>query len=271
MRTLVILFGALVRCAAVSNRDVAMGAAYFFVGSASMGAARMGASQFLWIASCIHIGAKGHDRDALLEYLGWARKSKARIALIGDIIDAGLCFGTKHIGSVWDNDSSPEEQIDIAEELFWGVRKQMDSINTGNHENRVEQLTSISPARAIAKRLSVPYHRASHVLNWCGLKVFLAHGVSGGIMTDLNKVMQAYEGFDVIALGHVHELFHLPVRRYVCERSGLVKEKSVHLCRAGSFLRDAPYARFALHRPTEIGSIVLEMRGKNLRIHTGLP
>lgn len=227
---------------------------------------------YLWIAACLHIGARGHDRDSLTSYLDWAKKSKALVALIGDTFDCGTCIGTRHIGSVWESDESPRDQIETGVRLFDPIRRQVILVTSGNHEMRIENVSSISPSAIFAKRIRAKYERASSVIRWHGLKIFASHGVTGSIMTDLNKVMQAYEGVDGIVLGHVHELIHLPVRRYSVDGSGRVSERTVHLCRAGSFLRDAPYARFALHRPTEIGSIIFERRARGqIKVHAGLP
>lgn len=227
-------------------------------------------SKHLWIAACVHLGAKGHDRTLFNKYLTRAKREGWDIAIIGDLMDMGLPCGTKHIGSVWDNDLNPEEQIDEAVELLRPVRKQIKSISIGNHELRAQRLTSMSPLKAVADRLRAPYHGPNHILRWNGLNVFLAHGVSGGLTADMNKVMLAYEGLDVIALGHVHHMMDTTVRRLVVNAKAEVDQRIVHMVRCGNFLKDAPYAKLALHPPTDTGSVILEKGKEGLKVYVGL-
>jgi len=226
----------------------------------------------LWLLGCAHYGEDSQDKGELKRYLTYAKAHRIAIAGMGDTNDIGLCFGTKHIGSVWNNNLTPSKQIDAFVDDFWSVRHQMVGILTGNHEKRAESLTSINPMKVAADRLGVPYFGASKVLVWHGKKIFLAHGASSSESGDFKKVLDSNEGLDAIALAHTHQLTHKRVRRFVINHRGYRSEKTIELVRVGSFLKDADYAKFALHAPTPIGSAFLRYQSKDdtLAVRLGL-
>jgi len=229
--------------------------------------------RFLWLASCAHIGEESHDAKLFAQYLAWAKRHNADIVVMGDLLDTGLCIGTKHIGSVWENDLTPDEQIDRACSLLGPLKRQIIGVVTGNHELRIERVTSINPLKQVALRLGVDYSGPSKVLRWNKWTLFCAHGTSGNLTSDFKKVLDGWEGVSVIALAHVHYLMTQTIVRFVVEEgSAIVRSRKIHLIRTGNFLKYAKYAALALHSPTDVGSAILEDNGSgNLKIHLGLP
>lgn len=207
----------------------------------------------------MHYGENSQDKAELARYWAYIRRSGIDWAGMGDTNDVGLCFGTKHIGSIFNNNRTPSEQIDDFVKDAAPVRKQCVGLLTGNHEKRAESLTSINPIKVAADRLQVPYFGPSKILLWNGKKIFLAHGASGSEMGDFKKVLDSCEGLDAIVLAHTHQLTHKRVRRFTIDHRGYRSEKTIELVRVGSFLKDADYARFALHAPTPIGSAFLQL------------
>jgi predicted phosphodiesterase len=226
----------------------------------------------LWALGCAHYGERSQDRKTLNKYIRYAADTGVDIAVVGDAFDIGLCFGTKHIGSIWNNHLTPQGQIDAMCEDFEPIRKQVIAVVTGNHERRADALTDINPLRVMADRLKAPYYGASKALNWNGKRVFVAHGATSGEMTDFKKVLDTYEGLDAVVLAHTHQLSHKRVRRFVIDHRGYHTEKHIELVRVGSFLKDADYAKFALHAPTPIGSAFLRYQPKDdsLAVRLGL-
>ena len=224
----------------------------------------------LWLMSCAHIGEDAHNKKEFGRYLAWAKKTGAEICIMGDLMDTGLCFGTKHIGSVWNNNMSPQEQIDEAVACLKPLAGRIRAIVKGNHEVRAENLTSINPLRQVADRLCVSYQDANTVVTWEGRRIFVAHGTSAGYLTDFKKVLDAYEGLDVVALGHTHAMYAEPIRRFSVDAAGHVRSKEIYLVRCGNFLTDASYAKFAGYRPTPTGSPILEVEGGHLNVRLGL-
>lgn len=226
----------------------------------------------LWLLGCAHYGERSQDKKTLLRYLAYAAANRIDIAVMGDAFDIGLCFGTKHIGSIWNNNLTPQGQIDAFCDDFEPVRKQIIAVVTGNHERRADALTDINPLRVMADRLKAPYYGASKVLTWNGKKVFVAHGASGSEMGDFKKILDGHEGLDAVVLAHTHQLSYKRVRRFVIDHRGYHTEKHIELVRVGSFLKDADYAKFALHAPTPIGSALMryEPKDDSLSVRLGL-
>ena len=215
----------------------------------------------LLLMGCVHLGARNHAGEEYGKYLTYAKKSPSTVSLayLGDLFDTGVPVGTRHIGSVFDNNLTPQQQVDLFVKQVTPIKKQVVGIVKGNHEKRVEDTTSIEMLKAAADQLGAPYNGASGVLLWEGKKIFIAHGSSSGPMTDFNKVIAAYEGLDAVVLAHTHQLYYQKLRRFRVAEGGTVLEKGIHLIRVGSFLKDAAYARFALHPPTPIGAPILTM------------
>lgn len=222
---------------------------------------------------CVHIGERAHDADELQKYINWIARNKKSVswAGLGDLIDVGVPVGTRHVGSVFNNNITPQQQLETFCQKFKCIAGQGLAMVTGNHERRVESVTSIELLKMAADRLNMPYKGNSGILIWQGKKIFIAHGASSGPMTDYNKIMNAYEGLDAIVLGHTHQMYTQKLRRFTVNAQGNIGEKEIHLIRAGSFLKDAVYAKAALHPPTPIGAPILEIdeNGK-LNVRLGL-
>ena len=227
----------------------------------------------LWLASCVHIGEKNHDKEELERYINWAKKNKnsVEIAFLGDLFDTGVPVVTRHIGSVFNNNMTPQEQLEIFIEKFKPLAPQIVAMLFGNHEKRIMDTTSIDTVKLAAAQLNVPYKGPGGVLVWNGQRIFIAHGTSTS-MSDYNKIIASWEGLNVIALGHTHTMHSDRLRRFVVNAAGQISEKEIHLIRVGSFLKGAEYARFALHAPTPIGSAILEYdtETKKLNVRLGL-
>lgn len=222
---------------------------------------------------CVHIGEKSHAQEELQKYINWIARNKKDVnwAGLGDLFDTGVPVGTKHVGSVFNNNLTPQEQVDTFCEKFECISSQAEALVKGNHEKRVEDVTSIELIKIAADRLGIPYKGNSGVFVWNGKKIFVAHGASSGPMTDYNKIIAAYEGLDVIVLAHSHQMYAQKLRRFVVNAQGNISEKEILIVRTGSFLKDAAYAKFALHPPTPIGATILTIDSENnLNVRLGL-
>lgn len=205
-------------------------------------------SNWLTVASCIHIGANEHNEGLYHKWLAAIKRHRADVALIGDVLDVGCFSGTAHSGSTWENNLNPEEQIEEAVSSLRGIKSQVVCILTGNHEERIRKATSIRPNKRVAAELGLSrtYRDTHAVLELGGKRVFLAHGAG---RADFTNVLKGWEGVDVIALGHTHTLSKDVVRRR--SHRGV---KDVHLVRCGTFLQEPRYGRLALYPPNPMGA-----------------
>lgn len=225
-------------------------------------------SKTLWVASCLHVGANEHEEDELKRYIKTAQAGKWDVALIGDLVDMGMCFGTKNINSVFENSLNPQEQIDKCIELLNPIKNQIVAITKGNHDDRAYKVTGIKVAKIIADQLDVPYYESQKLLKWNDFNIFLAHGQSSSKFGDFDKVIKTYDDLDAIVLGHTHEWLYYAVRKY--RTSNKSNHNLIHCARAGSFLGYAEYAKQALYPPQPVGSPILRAHEEGLEIKYGL-
>ena len=175
----------------------------------------------------IHLGSSGTDID---EVKSLAKKywSRNPIILMGDICDLGIDRGMN-----WDNKFGPEEQLDIAREIFQPL--DIRAWCEGNHCNRIWNKVGIDPFKEMLGKPS------SNELTLGGRKLFFNHGISAA--QDPFREHQRYikwKNASIYCLGHSHVLGKLSYMR---------DGEIVHLCRTGSLLRPVKYTKIAGYDP----------------------
>lgn len=220
-------------------------------------------SPWLFVSSCVHLGAKECRLDLFRESLREARRRRAAIALIGDTLDVGSYVGTGHQGSVFDNTHDPQEQIDLAVKVLKPYTKQIEVILTGNHELRLHKAAGLHLNKVVADELNIgrSYKDEYTTYRTRGRSVFLAHGAN---KSDFSRVLGGHGGLDAVVLGHTHELASQIARR----REGS-RLREIHLVRAGTYLQEPRYGKLALYPPNPIGGAWLYL-GKQIYCELGV-
>lgn len=223
------------------------------------------AKDVLYVASCVHLGARGTNTDAFVKDLQLARRVGAKICLIGDLLDMGMFVGTGHSGSTYEQQITPNEQIDMACDILKPHRNHISVILQGNHEDRLRKATSVEANWQVATRLGIPRVYSDHykVIKLGGKRVFMAHGVG---KADFRKVSDGHEGNDVVALGHTHELSH-SVGVKSTPGGG---RRTVHLVRCGTYLREPRYGKVELYPPNPIGAAWITNQGGYVTVELGV-
>lgn len=222
----------------------------------------------LAIFSCIHIGDPNSREELFVGSLKSMDSVGADMIFIGDLINNGQWYGTKHVGSTWDDKEIPDVQKERAITLLKPFRKRIRRIISGNHSGRTRKATSFDPEIEIARRLGIPYGKPSGIYRHEGISVFLAHGVSGA---DFKKVLAGWSHVDVIAIGHTHQLYWEKVRRVVVSGTGRQTLKETSLIRCGTYLDQPRYAMEALYPPTPLGhAVILPERNGQIQVKLGV-
>lgn len=223
-------------------------------------------SEILFVASCVHLGAKESREDLFEKSLRVAKKLGAKIALIGDLLDMGLFVGTKHTGSVYDQAYGVDEQAERAARLLSSVKNNVVAILQGNHEERLYKATGIEANRGVARALGcLPAFRATSATlrnKRFGYRVFLGHGSNKG---DFGRVMIGQDGLDAVILGHTHTL-----NQEVVTKRENGRRRDVHLVRAGTYLEEPRYGRMALYPPNPVGAAWIFMRKDKMHVDLGV-
>ena len=186
-----------------------------------------------------HLGAGTADVDEILRVKEryWLGKP---IILMGDLIDAGLNRGMQ-----FDNKLNPDAQIEELKKVLKGLDVRTALI--GNHEQRFFKEAGIN----IYKFLELPQ---KHELSIDGCSFYISHGKSAARnpLTEFSKFFEFVDA-DIIALGHNHRLLAVNM-----VRGG----KRVVLCRTGSFIGHASYAKENGYADTIKGWISVNTKSK---------
>ena len=186
-----------------------------------------------------HIGASTVDVEEILRVKERYWMSKP-VILMGDLLDAGLDRGMQ-----FDNKLNPDAQIEEVKKVFNGLDIRTALI--GNHEVRFFKHAGIN----IYKLLGYPQ---KHELNIDGCSFYVSHGKTAARnpLTEFTKFYEFVDA-DIIALGHNHVLGSWNVRR---------GNRRVVLCRTGSFIGYATYARDNGYAPSIRGWIEVDTKSK---------
>jgi predicted phosphodiesterase len=186
-----------------------------------------------------HIGASTVDVEEILRVKEryWLGKP---VLLMGDLMDAGLDRGMQ-----FDNVLNPDKQIEEVKKVLKGLDVRTALI--GNHEIRFFRNAGIN----IYKILDYPQE---HEIEIEGCSFYISHGKSAARnpLTEFTKFFE-FVNADVIALGHNHVL-----GAWNIWRGG----HRVTLCRTGSFIGYATYARDNGYPPNIKGWISVDTKSK---------
>jgi len=225
-----------------------------------------------------HIGSRDIDMRKLSRDIEVIRKDKNGLAiLMGDTIDCAL----KHsVGAgAFDNDLTPEEQIETAIALLTPIKKKIIGIHNGNHSYRIEKETTLSPEKIIAVALGVSFlgETCFHHIRFKDQTyvVYTMHGDGGattycGALTKLTKSNE-YQFSDISAMGHCHQLGSSSITYLTVDKKDkTMVEKRRYNVLAGGYLNwEGSYAE-GRYSPTRKGCAKAVLNGKEFNIRIEL-
>ena len=233
--------------------------------------------QLIPLGDC-HYGAPLCDLDKLKETIKWIKDNpKARVILMGDLIDAGLRDSVG--GGSFDNDATPEKQIDFILDLLLPIKDKILCMLHGNHEERIRQKTSIDVSKMMAKVLGVTYAGDSAYLRIragdMSYKIFAMHGNSSSLTPagKLNSCMKmsTYLDADLYIMGHNHELMsHSTVYIRMNVKDKMIERDKRYYILSGHFLKYGGYAEQKGYNPGKTGVVKINIDHKKKDIHTSL-
>jgi len=195
----------------------------------------------------VHLGHANFNQTKFEKTLNWAKENDAYFIYMGDMIESvpNLKFG---IDSIEDCVIDVESQRD----LIVNYLKPFSSKNliylTGNHEWRTMRNSGIDISKHIAKSIGAVYAGwgtlASLDFGEVSYGIALHHGRSSSVYPqyELKKLDLIFEDYDVMAIGHIHQLYHEVKQRLGLNGENKIEAKDRHWIRTGSFLKYAPYA-----------------------------
>jgi len=167
--------------------------------------------------SDIHIGAPNCDIELLKGMVQYIKKSKSQCILLGDMIDNYTRAKAEKRGIfyAYEQQMSPEEQIEKVSKILKPIRKQILCLYAGNHERWTREEVGIDVSKIIAKNLGVPYEGYSgfikiQVKNQV-YRIFCHHGIGmgatpTGALNSLFRLAKVSPDADIYLMGHVHKI-----------------------------------------------------------------
>jgi predicted phosphodiesterase len=188
----------------------------------------------------VHLGAGTCDIEEVMKIKERYWLGKPCISM-GDICDFGIDRGMN-----FDNKYNPQKQIELAKDLF----KDLDirAYVLGNHCNRLNQKVGLNFMKIILDK------EPRHEVEIDGCSFYMSHGKSAARnpLTEFTKFYEFVDA-DIMALGHNHVLGCWNIWR---------GGRRVVLCRTGSFIGHATYARENGYAPTIKGWISVNTKSK---------
>ena len=194
----------------------------------------------------IHLGAGSCDIEEVMEIKEKYWMGNPCISM-GDVCDFGIDRGMN-----FDNKYNPQKQIELAKALFKGL--DIRAYVLGNHCNRLNQKVGLNFMKIILDK------DPEHEITIDGCSFYMSHGKSGA-RNPLTEFAKFYEfvDADIIMLGHNHTLGVWNIQRGT---------KRVVICRTGSFIGHATYARENGYAPTIKGWIEVDTKKKTAQCYS---
>lgn len=232
---------------------------------------------------CIHWG----HRAAMLDYAqGFVdyilHTPDTYTILMGDLVENVLPGTTqKHLGSMWEQKMTPEEQIESSIKMFGPLAKAGKILGAveGNHSMRSWYAAGISPEREIIHELGLnkiftgldglmelTIGEQTYVLNYM-------HGTGGTstsaeVLKKIRQMRERFAGADIYLRGH-HHMKVAADEKFFDARTG--KLKKVFYVGTGSFLGYlGSYAQRSEYRPVSPGAPKIKLYRDEWDVHTTL-
>lgn len=219
----------------------------------------------LYLASDFHAGNESCYYKGLKEMVdAIAANPIGRAIFEGDLME--ITPPGHHDGGR-NSDSYIDGQIIRTRAALEPIKGKIDLIVGGNHGKPRLAGVSIDPDLILCSTLGIPYSTVPKVTQYVTqagrVKVCTGHGkaVSQNALAEVRKLRTIYPNCNLYSLGHDHSLIaeHDGAMEY--DDEGNEHWSPVWLCRSGSFLRYAEYARYGMYAPKATGYLIARIRG----------
>ncbi len=219
----------------------------------------------------IHFGSKECNVPVLEAHLDMIKKTDdCAIILMGDLINCGTRVSVG--AGTYDDDYNPQEQYEKMLNYLEPIKNKIISAHSGNHEERIRQLSSFDITKMLCRELNIPYLGYGALtkikVNKLNFHVYSTHGSSGsgtpmGKMRNCVK-MQNNADADIYLYGHTHGLDYNVQNYYLINNRGrYIEERTKHFVLTGSFVNwDGSYGEAKNYAMLPIGIPKIKLYGE---------
>lgn len=255
-------------------------------------------TQIIVPISCIHIGAKGNDRDLLDNVLKVIDSlPNAWIIGMGDYGDCINATDKRHDYATIDpNYATPNDQYNEIENIFRQRKDKVLGILDGNHEYSFWERTGHHYARTMAQNLGLEYgtfstyfrmllkRRHNGIAKYASSKldIYAHHGWSsarsdGGAVNSIYDLRNKFNSAHLYIMGHIHHKIGAEPPKVMCwipdvyKKHGnyapVIRESVQQFVWAGSYVKlyddnkdGSGYAERKGYNPSALGSPFIEIK-----------
>lgn len=218
----------------------------------------------LYLTSDWHCGHEACYYDGLKDLVKEVRKDKrARMRIGGDQME--MTPPGHHDGGR-NSDSYIDGQIIRTTKAIEPIKNKIDIIFSGNHGKQRLAKVGIDPDLIMSSMLNTHYAVAPMVTQYVTargtIKIAQGHGKTAAqdSLRELRRMREIYPNCDLYALGHDHSLIAEQDGAMEYNEKGEEHWSPAWMCRTGSFLRYAEYARYGMYRPKPTGFLIAHVR-----------
>jgi len=191
-----------------------------------------------------HYGAKEFSQSSFDAVIKRVQEEKDTLVYgMGDYLNCGTKFSVG--AGNYDDKKVPEEQFNDMIEMLKPIKDKIIGLHSGNHEERIRELTSFDLVKEMSKRLDVPYLGYSALtkvkVNKFNYTVFSTHGSSSGCSPagQIASMMrlQPLANADLYLMGHTHGLSTVSSTYLdINFKNKTIDEKIRHFCLTGHYV-----------------------------------
>jgi hypothetical protein len=210
---------------------------------------------------CVHVGAKTADMEMAKAYVEFVRKRDGYAILLADNHE---CAVPRKAHMMFEQDQTPQEQLDYSVDLYYPIRRNIKGAVTGNHAWRAYHDAGIEVDKEMMARLGIlkHYFRIQGAVELPvgeeRYRIAFAHGnnIGSDVFRNCRKLNDQYPRADIFAASHAHILSSLPTQYRDFNGRGGVTLKNVSYISTGSMLNTPLYAEIAMYKPQPKGFAV---------------
>lgn len=235
--------------------------------------------------SDIHFGDPKCNIKKLKEYLTWVKDNDAKIILNGDIFNLA---DVSKIGADLDM-ISPNEQLDIAVNIFSPFKDNILGVVEGNHDRRMRKVCNFDMMHEFCQRIKISdkYDTVSIIIKISFGKdrrgkmvryhIYATHGwgagrTKGSKVNNMEQTALTYPVFDVYITSHSHfavgyqDIIKIPREN----RNGELIERKRTFVSSGCFVGHSNYAEIGGRPAVKQGTIRIRLDGTRRDVHFSL-
>lgn len=225
----------------------------------------------LVVLGCTHLGAKTADYKMAQKYVAYAKETKAAVLMLGDNFE---CAVPKKGAMMFEQDLTPQEQLEKGIDLYAPIAKQVIGACSSNHSARAYKEAGLDMDRIMADRLGYlkvyNQHRGYTAIKVGNqqYRIAYAHGTGFGSNSFGNgmTLLKAFPMSDIVCTSHTHEMATVKKGFFDHDKDGKRVFRDITLINTGSLLDCPKYADEAGYAPQPKGFAIAYLGMKHREV-----